>query len=215
MEMSPRLDVLPESQGRLWPELATTPAEFVLYGGTAVALHLGHRNSIDFDFFAHRDVDSDKLLVSVPYLIGASVLQVATNTLTCVIDRKGPVKISFFGVPRLHRVRAPLVCADNGLKVASLLDLAATKISVVQKRAEAKDFVDIDAILRLTNITISMAVAAAAHVYSDTFNAQNSLKALTYFGDGNLDEVPADVRARIVSAVKDVDLSHLPELDVE
>ena len=47
----PRLDILPEPQRRLWDELATVPAEFVLYGGTAIALHLGHRQSEDFDFF--------------------------------------------------------------------------------------------------------------------------------------------------------------------
>jgi hypothetical protein len=49
---APRLDILPEPQQRLWPELAEIPAEFVLYGGTAVALHLGHRQSVDFVFSA-------------------------------------------------------------------------------------------------------------------------------------------------------------------
>lgn len=39
----PRIDILPESQMLLWPELSATPKEFILYGGTAVALQLGHR----------------------------------------------------------------------------------------------------------------------------------------------------------------------------
>jgi hypothetical protein len=45
------LSILPESQRKLWTELNQVPSEFVLYGGTALALRLGHRISVDFDFF--------------------------------------------------------------------------------------------------------------------------------------------------------------------
>ena len=51
---SPRLDILPAPQLQLWAELGTVPPAFVLYGGTALALHLGHRQSVDFDFFSRR-----------------------------------------------------------------------------------------------------------------------------------------------------------------
>jgi hypothetical protein len=47
----PRLDMLPKPQQNLWPELAQTPRDFALYGGTAIALRLGHRQSVDCDFF--------------------------------------------------------------------------------------------------------------------------------------------------------------------
>jgi hypothetical protein len=50
-DFAPRLDIVPPPQRRLWDELAAVPAAFVLYGGTAVALQLGHRTSVDFDFF--------------------------------------------------------------------------------------------------------------------------------------------------------------------
>ena len=53
----PRLDILPNPQRRLWDELAAVPVEFALYGGTAIALHLGHRHSVDFDFFGNRPFD--------------------------------------------------------------------------------------------------------------------------------------------------------------
>jgi hypothetical protein len=48
----PRLDVLPPSQVALWPDLRAVRESFVLYGGTALALRLGHRASVDFDFFS-------------------------------------------------------------------------------------------------------------------------------------------------------------------
>jgi hypothetical protein len=51
-EFYPSLDVLTAAQLRLWSELSAVPEDFVLYGGTALALHLGHRTSVDFDFFS-------------------------------------------------------------------------------------------------------------------------------------------------------------------
>lgn len=64
----PRLDVLPETQRRLWDELAAVPPEFVLYGGTAIALPLGHRRSVDFDFFGNRPFDAAKLAADIPFM---------------------------------------------------------------------------------------------------------------------------------------------------
>jgi hypothetical protein len=49
-DFAPRLDILPKPRRR-WDELSHIPSEFVLYGGTAIALHLGHRRSLDFDFW--------------------------------------------------------------------------------------------------------------------------------------------------------------------
>ena len=61
MTFSPRLDILPDEQRALWPELARVPKSFVLYGGTAVAIRLGHRTSVDFDFFSSEPLDFDEL----------------------------------------------------------------------------------------------------------------------------------------------------------
>lgn len=52
------MDILPMAQRRLWPQLGNAPKlGFVLYGGTAIALRLGHRDSVDFDFFSERPLD--------------------------------------------------------------------------------------------------------------------------------------------------------------
>lgn len=59
---APRLDLLPDPQERLWPELRpTSDLGLVLYGDTAIALRLGHRPSVDFDFFSDRPLDKDAL----------------------------------------------------------------------------------------------------------------------------------------------------------
>jgi hypothetical protein len=72
MDFTPRLDILPPSQRRLWDELAAVPAEFVLYGGTAPALHLGHRESGGFDCFGDRPLDPALLVPAIPFLAGAA-----------------------------------------------------------------------------------------------------------------------------------------------
>ena len=97
----PKLSILPVPQRRLWDELHAVPSEFVLYGGTALALHLGHRQSVDFDFFGNRPLDEALMAPAMPFLAGAIVTQRAPNTFGCTIDRGGVIQLSFFGLPDL------------------------------------------------------------------------------------------------------------------
>lgn len=184
----------------------------MLYGGTALALQLGHRTSVDFDFFGSRTFDPFRLPSALPFLSGATITQQGPDTLSAVVERGGPVHISFFGLPAIRRLRAPLVAPDNGVRVASLLDLAGTKAAVVQQRAEAKDYLDIDALLKDGGIDLSTALAAAQAIYGPTFNPQLTLKALSFFGDGNLSRLPQVVQDRLAQAARGVDLDRLPEL---
>jgi len=114
------------------------PAEFTLYRCTAIALHLGHRQSVDFDFFGSVRFDPTNIQSSIPFLANARVIQREKNTLTAILDREGQVAVSFLRGTHLPRLLSPHVSDDNGLKIASLLDLAGTKASVVQVRPEEK-----------------------------------------------------------------------------
>jgi hypothetical protein len=207
----PRLDILPPPQRHLWPELAAVPPEFVLYGGTAIALHLGHRQSVDFDFFGDRAFDPRRLMSALPFMANADITQLAPNTLTGIVDRGGPAKLSFFGVPEIPRLAPPREAPDIRLKVASLIDLAGTKASVVQVRAEARDYIDIDALMT-AGIGLPMALAAGRAIYGTQFNPQITLKALSYFDDGSLRQLPDALKARLAKAAREVDLDRLPEL---
>jgi hypothetical protein len=209
MAFTPHLNTLPVPQRTLWPELGATPGTFTLYGGTALVLRLGHRTSVDFDFFSNAPFDPDQLAARVPYLRDAERVQVAADTLTCRIDRGGPVLVSFFGRLGLGLVAAPEQVRDMPLQVASLLDLAGTKAAVVQKRAEDRDYVDIDALLQ-QGIDLPSVLAAGSVVYGRTFNPLITLKALSYFDD--VPALPADVRARLSRAVDAVDVTRLPAL---
>jgi Nucleotidyl transferase AbiEii toxin, Type IV TA system len=116
-------------------------------------------------------------------------------------------------MPKLPRLAPPLVVKDNGLQVASLIDLAGTKASVLQVRAESKDYVDIDALLRLGGVGLPVALAAAQRLYGSSFNPEITLKALSYFDDGDLRALPEDMKVRLVVAAREVDLEHLPDMD--
>lgn len=207
----PRLEILPAAQLLLWPELAEIPSEFTLYGGTALALHLGHRQSIDFDFFGTRSFEPQELLNSLSFLRDAQIQQQQANTLTCLVSRGSPVKISFFGLPGFATLAAPLLTPDNGLKIASLLDLAGTKAAVVQQRAEAKDYIDIDALLS-AGVSLEQALSAAATLYAPRFNPQITLKALAYFDDSDVPSIPAAAKERLLRAVAVTNLSNVTRL---
>lgn len=206
----PYLNILPNQQKALWPELVDVPDSFVLYGGTAVALQIGHRESIDFDFFGSEEFDPDALLDSLPFLQNARVTQRKQNTLTALVDRGGDVSLSFFGLPTIQQIKAPLRTSDNGIRVASLVDLAGMKVSVIQKRAEWKDYTDIAALLD-HGITLDVALSAGMAIYGDQFNPQITLKALSYFDD--VDGIADPVKKRIQDAVRNIDLQCLPEIE--
>ena len=190
--MRPLLDTLPAEQRRLWSELSQIPEHCVLYGGTALGLRLGGRQSVDFDFFTNQPVSADILSRSLAFLDGADLIQSEPNTATFIVDRGGPVKVSFFGGLTIGRVGQPERCEDNRVWIASLLDLAAQKMKVILVRAEPKDYCDIYTLLK-AGVTLPEALGATKALYPE-FNPVLSLKALAYYGESSLASLPAGVR---------------------
>ena len=207
----PRLDALGKAQRRVWKELGATPREFVLYGGTAIALRLGHRQSDDFDFFSNRPFVPTELMARIPYLRGAEMQQASENTLACVFDRGGPVQIAFLGGLAWKRVEDPETPAGGGPWVASLLDLAATKMKTIMDRATLRDYKDIAALLE-AGINLPQALGAARAVFGPEYNPMISLKALTFFDEGDVKELGRRTRERLTAAAQAVDPERLPVL---
>jgi hypothetical protein len=82
----PHPDILPVAQRALWSKLKPLVAlGFVLYGGTAIALRLGHRSSVDFDFFSDSPLDEQELYRNLPLLRDATVIQAQPDTLTLLV----------------------------------------------------------------------------------------------------------------------------------
>lgn len=176
---SPKLDILPGPQKKLWPELTQVPRHFVLYGGTAIALRLNHRHSVDFDFFSSQGIDTDKLLSEIDFLYNAQVLQQEKDTLTVLVERNGPVKLSFFGAIKVGRMANPEITQDGNVLVASIQDLLAHKLKVLLQRVDVKDYSDIAAILK-TNESLAQGLSGAKAMWPN-IPIMECLRAMCYF----------------------------------
>jgi hypothetical protein len=206
----PRLQILPPAQLALWPELASVPKDFVLYGGTALALRLGHRTSVDFDLFSSEPLDH-RGLERLPLLAGAEVLQAGSDTLTVSVGRDTPIKLSFFGPIGFGRVGEPEL-AGGVIQVASPLDLAGTKIKALLQRVEAKDYLDIAALLR-GGVSLANVLSAARCLFGDAFNPLVARKTLAWFEGGNLSSLDEDTRDLLTrAALEDVELPPMKRL---
>jgi hypothetical protein len=210
--LEPKLGVLPAAQREIWTSLA--PAlhlNFVLYGGTAIALHLGHRESLDFDFFRSESLDKDQMRAKFEFVRGASVLQDAPETLVILAEMPaGSVKVSFFGGIGFGRVNNPLETSDGALLVASLDDLMATKLKATLDRAEAKDYRDIAEM-----ISAGVSLAKGLSAFKKMFDGEPSqvLRAIGYFGDGDLKTLSSADRNVLCSARDRI--GELPEVHLK
>jgi hypothetical protein len=204
---TPRMEILPTVQRRLWPHLKpVSQLGFVLYGGTAIALRLGHRASVDFDFFTERSLDKKALYVALPCLKTATVLQERPDSLMVLLalkDEPNPVKLSFFGEIDFGRVGEPQQTEDGTLWVASLLDLFATKLKVILQRVEAKDYRDIAAMIQ-AGVGLEQGLASARALFGSAFQPSESLKALVYFQGGDLEALSILEKEILVEAVKEI-----------
>lgn len=211
-QFEPRIEILPPAQRRLWPELSETPPQFTLYGGTALALRLAHRRSVDFDFFTEAPFSADRLLGQIGYLRRAKVRQREPNTLTCSVQRSGAVRLSFFGALSLGQVDPAEAASGPMIKVASFRDIAGTKLSVVTQRAEAKDYVDIHALLTQARLPLAEMLACARAIFGPRFDPLHSLKALAYHDDPALAALKPGVKKDLLAAIRTVDASRLPSI---
>lgn len=208
---TPHLEILPEPQLQLWPKLRPmAELGFALYGGTAIALRLGHRTSVDFDFFTERALHRASLEGPLPFLRRAQVLQESPDTLTVLASsdaaNERPVKLSFFGSITFGRVGEPQWTDDGIVQVASLEDLLATKVKVLLQRIEAKDYLDVAALLG-SGVPLATGLAAARSLFGPAFQPSESLKALVYFEGGDLSSLTETTRHMLIheaTAVRDL-----------
>lgn len=209
----PDLSILPPGQRQFWNELGPMKElGMVLYGGTAIALQLGHRRSVDFDFFSDLPLDKRRVRAVLPLLANSTTVQDADNTLSVVVPMGLEgffANLSFFGGIAFGRVGEPRITRDRLVYVASLDDLMATKVVTLLQRVEVKDYIDIAAMIS-AGVSLERGLAAAALLYAPAFQPSESLKAMTYFEGEEFAEVSDDIRRVLVKAVDAI--KELPEV---
>lgn len=172
------VEILDKKRREALPVVAAAGEGFYLAGGTALALQLGHRDSIDFDFFRPESFDTAKLFEHVSWCCRTSTLrkqQEEKNTLTLLIDDE--IQLSFFSYdyPLLNPVQK-----YEGLELASIEDIAAMKLTTITSRSTLKDYVDLYYILQ--DHRLSDLLRCVIQKFP-TANQNLILKSLVYFDD--------------------------------
>jgi hypothetical protein len=185
---------------------------FVLAGGTAVALHLGHRLSVDFDFFTTRSFRPDRLHQAINRLdLITTVLQEEPGTLTLSADE---VKVSFFHYPYAFLAAKSML---HGVQVAGLVDIASMKLMAVMQRGAKRDYVDLYWILQ--NIPFSKIAENLMNRYgANRINPLVIGKALVFFQDADSDPEPEYLGKRVAwTTIKKYLIDHVQQfvLDIQ
>ncbi|MFM8365848.1 MAG: nucleotidyl transferase AbiEii/AbiGii toxin family protein [Verrucomicrobiota bacterium] len=197
------LEILPPEQRALWDSrISRGFSGWVLYGGTALALRLGHRRSVDFDFFSAQPLSP--LEFSESQKLDGRILQAAPNSLSLL--HRG-VKLSFFGGLTLRVIRTPDFLEH--CPVASIEDLAACKLAALVNRVELKDYLDVLAILR-HGMRLEEMLGCAAAVYRGNFPVAACLKSLTWFEPTELSVLSKEDRQLLEKSALEVE--SIPEV---
>ncbi len=176
------LNILNKDQEQLLPLLSKFKKEFYMVGGTSIALHIGHRMSIDFDLFKNGRIKPKAIINK--FQEQNEIFNVTLNidgqlNLNC---RK--VKFTFFeyefDVP--HQVNI-----ENSIFIPELLDLAAMKAYALGRRSKWKDYVDLYFILK-DHYSIAEISKRAEQIYQDLFSEKLFRGQLNYFTGINFEE---------------------------
>lgn len=138
-------DILDLERKEILPRLAVFKTQFYLAGGTALALQIGHRDSLDFDFFSKENIDTSKLFDEInEFFSGLEIIktQEEKNTLSVNV---GQVKLSFL---TYHYELVDKLIEVEFLNLASIKDIACMKLSAITSRCALKDYVDLYFILK-------------------------------------------------------------------
>lgn len=172
------LEALPEENKPIFSQLHFFPG-FYLAGGTALALQIGHRISVDFDLFSTKPMDVD-LLTNTEKIFNKNKIQTLVNNkeeLTLLI---GGIKVTFLYYP------FPLLNAMieyQGLRLLDIKELAATKAYTIGRRGNFKDYVDLYFVLKLQKTSLNEITSLAEKKYNQAFNSRLFLEQLVYLED--------------------------------
>ena len=153
--------------------------DFYLVGGTALALQIGHRISVDLDWFAQKPLPKNLLSSLKKLFPGRKILVdvLKTEELTVRIDG---VQITFLHYPFPW---ADKPVKGSGFKLASIKQIAVMKAQTINRRAAFKDYVDLYFIVRDHGVTLQEIIRAGSNAFKEEFNSRLFLEQLVYMED--------------------------------
>ena len=169
-------NILSANQKALLPFIESFAREYYLVGGTAIALQLGHRVSIDFDMFKQGTIHKSKIIAKLKtYQLDYQLLYTDSDSFHIVVN---DVKITFFNYPFV----VPSTLRFGKIKMPDLLHLAAMKAYALGRRAKWKDYVDLYFILN-QGVALDEMSDLAQSIFEGLFSAKLFKQQLCYFDD--------------------------------
>ncbi len=175
-------DILTHEQILLLPLLSHFKKEWGLVGGTAIALHLGHRESIDFDMFTYKSFGKLSLQRKIEKI--RQIDEILVNKSGEFTFMIGSVKFTFFQYPFDINYTENF---ENVAKLPTLLTLAAMKAFAIGQRNKWKDYVDMYFLLR-DHYSVDQISIYAHELFGNRFNGRMFRSQLSYFDDINYTE---------------------------
>ena len=170
-------EILTETQSKLLPIVKLFAGDFGLVGGTAIALYLGHRESIDYDLFTFDEFLNQKIRRKISQVAKIdAIFRDETGQFTLTVNN---VRFTFFQFPYKINYSESL---DDIIKMPDLLTLAALKAFALGRRAKWKDYVDMYFVLK-ANHTVSEITTKGLEVFGNEFNEKIFRTQLAYFED--------------------------------
>ena len=157
-------EILNDAQVSLLPVIKEFKREYYLVGGTAIALYLGHRRSIDFDLFKFSAINAKKNIEKLSRLdINYTITRNVTEQLNLIAN---DVKITFFQYPFHIEAKNDF---EKTIRIPELLDLAAMKAYALGRRSKWKDYVDLFFLLR-DKFSLQQIIDRAVLIFGDLFS---------------------------------------------
>lgn len=175
-------EILNENQIELLPLIGEFKREYYLVGGTAIALYLGHRRSIDYALFKLSVLNRKKNLDKIQSLgFKPIVTWNVADQMNLIVNE---VKLTFFQYP--FQIKSNNVF-DGIVRIPDLLDLAAMKAYALGRRSKWKDYVDLYFLLN-DKFTLGEISNRATEIYGDLFSDKLFRSQLSYFEDVDYSE---------------------------
>lgn len=171
-------EILDKKRNKILCLFKSFKKDFYLAGGTGLALQIGHRDSLDFDFFSSKNFDTKELFLRVKEVFKNFKIvktQESKNTLSIIIDDS--IKISFFTY-NYKLIKKPI--KTDYFNIASIEDIGCMKLSAIVSRATNKDYIDIYFILKM--ISLESLLNSTKKKFLD-IDENLILKSLVYFED--------------------------------
>lgn len=170
-------EILNDDQMSLLPVIREFKREYYLVGGTAIALYLGHRRSIDFDLFKFSMISAKKNVEKLSRSnVDFTITRNVTEQLNLIANN---VKMTFFQYPFQIEAKNDF---EKVIRIPDLLDLAAMKAYALGRRSKWKDYVDLYFLLK-DKFTLQQIIDRAIMIFGDLFSDKLFRSQLSYFDD--------------------------------